>query len=233
MDIRHFYIEKGSGFPLILLHGNGEDHSYFEKQISYFSEKYRVIALDTRGHGKTPRGEQAFTISQFAEDLHDFMIEHNILKAHILGFSDGANIAMKFALKYPEYIDKLILNGGNLYPAGVKRTVQLPIEAGYKIANFFASKSYNAKMKAEMLGLMVNDPNIAPHELRAIKNKSLVISGTRDLILSEHTKLIADKLPDSCLVFIDGDHFIANKNPVKFNEAVEKFLNKYINRELS
>lgn len=63
MDIRLYYREKGSGEPLILLHGNGEDGSYFESQIEHLSGKYRVIALDTRGHGRSPRGTAPFTIA--------------------------------------------------------------------------------------------------------------------------------------------------------------------------
>ena len=224
MSIEHFFIEEGNGFPLILLHGNGEDHSYFEQQIAFFSSFYRVIALDTRGHGKTPRGEREFTISQFADDLYEFMLKQNISKAHILGFSDGANIAMKFAIKYPEYADKLILNGGNLYPEGVKRSVQIPIELGYKIASFFAGVSNKAKMNTEMLGLMVNDPNISLSELKRIMHKTLVIAGTKDMIKEEHTRLIADTLSDSSLVFINGDHFIAGKNSTEFNKAVFDFL---------
>ena len=68
MDIKHYYIEKGQGEPLILLHGNGEDSTYFVNQIDEFSSYYRVLALDTRGHGQTPRGEASFTIRQFADD---------------------------------------------------------------------------------------------------------------------------------------------------------------------
>ena len=89
MDIEHNYIEQGTGFPLILLHGNGEDVSYFVHQMEPFSRHFRVIAVDTRGHGKTPRGEAPFTIRQFADDLLGFMDVHGIDKAHILGFSDG------------------------------------------------------------------------------------------------------------------------------------------------
>ena len=100
MDIQLNYIEKGSGEPLILLHGNGEDSTYFVHQIESFSKEYRVLALDTRGHGKTPRGTAPFTIRQFAEDLCAFMDQHEIPKAHILGFSDGGNIALTFALRY-------------------------------------------------------------------------------------------------------------------------------------
>ena len=56
MDIKMHYIERGSGYPLILLHGNGGSHKYFYRQIKYFSTERRVIAVDTRGHGRTPRG---------------------------------------------------------------------------------------------------------------------------------------------------------------------------------
>ena len=88
--------------------------------MDYFSRNYRVIVVDTRGHGQSPRGTAPFTIAQFADDLKDFMDELDISKAVILGFSDGANIAMKFVLKYPERVKALILNGGNLNPKGVK-----------------------------------------------------------------------------------------------------------------
>ena len=101
MDIKQYYVDQGKGDVLILLHGNGEDSLYFEHQIKYFSKDYRVIALDTRGHGRTERGTAPFTIRQFAEDLNCFMEEKGIEKANLLGFSDGGNIAMIFAMKYP------------------------------------------------------------------------------------------------------------------------------------
>ena len=141
MDIQHYYIEQGQGEPLILLHGNGEDHSYFVHQIEYFSKFYRVIALDTRGHGKTPRGNAPFTIRQFAKDLYDFMEEHAIEHANLLGFSDGGNIALTFALEYPQKLLRLILNGANLIPKGVKPYIQIPIVLGYRIAMLFAKKA--------------------------------------------------------------------------------------------
>ena len=226
MDINHFYIEQGTGFPLILLHGNGEDCAYFTRQIDSFSENFHVIALDTRGHGQTPRGEAPFTIRQFAEDLLAFMDQHNIEKAHLLGFSDGGNIAMVFALAHPERVDKLILNGANLDASGVKRKIQIPIEIGYRIAKFFARKSPKAKKNAEMLGLMVNDPNVNPEELSRIQNKTLVIAGDNDMIKDQHTRLIAQSIPVAELCILQGNHFIANKNPQSFNEAVLRFLRK-------
>lgn len=224
------YQEKGNGEPLILLHGNGEDGSYFKYQIDYFSGKYRVIALDTRGHGKSPRGTKPFTMEQFSCDLYDFMESLAISSATILGFSDGANIAMKFAMHYPDKVKALILNGGNLNPKGVKRTAQLPIELGYKIAKRFAAKSPAAKSNAEILGLMVNEPMIEPAQLSKITAPTLVICGKNDMIKETHTKEIAEHIPNAKLVILKGNHFIANKRYAAFNQAVEDFL-KTIRRE--
>lgn len=225
MDIKLYYQEKGTGKPLILLHGNGEDSSYFKSQADHFQSTYRVIAIDTRGHGKSPRGDAPFTIEQFSCDLCDFMRAQQISNAIILGFSDGANIAMKFAMRHPEMVKALILNGGNLDPRGVKRATQIPIEIGYKIASRFAAKSAGAKRNAEMLGLMVNEPNIRTSELSLITMPTLVICGTRDMIKKSHTQTIAEHLPNAKLVIVPGDHFIANKNPAAFNREVDAFLN--------
>ena len=224
MDIQHYYIEKGQGAPLILLHGNGEDSSYFKRQIDELSRKYHVYAIDTRGHGRTPRGEAPFTIRQFAEDLLGFMDAHQIEKAHLLGFSDGGNIAMIFAIQHPERVDRLILNGANINSRGVKAAVQIPIEIGYRIARASAKKSEKAKQNAELLGLMVNDPNIPVEELPRIQAKPLVIAGTKDMIKETPTRLLALHIPYAELAFVEGDHFVADKNAQAFNQRVMRFL---------
>ncbi len=82
-----------------------------DKTIRYYN--YHIYAIDTRGHGKPPRGSRPFTIRQFAEDLLNFLDEHGIHKTHLLGFSDGGNIAMVFALCHPDRVNRLILNGAN------------------------------------------------------------------------------------------------------------------------
>lgn len=183
-----------------------------------------MIALDTRGHGKSPRGDAPFTIEQFACDLYDFLKIHRIEKAIILGFSDGANIAMRFALKHSDMVKALILNGGNLNSKGVKRIVQIPIEIGYKIAKHFADRAPAAKTKAEMLGLMVNGPDIERAELSRLTVPTLVICGTKDMIREQHTREIAAAIANSKLAIIKGNHFIANKQAEAFNRAVESFL---------
>ena len=223
-DIQLNYVERGAGDALILLHGNGESLDYFSGQLDFFARFYRVIALDTRGHGASPRGSAPFTIRQFAEDLRAFMDERGIDAAHILGFSDGGNIALSFALKYPQRVRKLILNGANLDPLGVKLHVQIPIVLGYHLARLFAGKRPEARKKMELLGLMVNEPHFAPQDLRKLELPVLVIAGDRDMIRDGHTRLIADSLPNARLAILRGNHFIANQRPEEFNRVVAEFL---------
>ena len=224
MDIELYCREQGRGEVLLLLHGNGESGAYFVHQFAHFQDRYRVIAPDTRGHGRSPRGTAPFTIAQFARDLYELLRARGIEQAIILDFSDGANIAMRFAMEHPEMVRALILNGGNLDPSGVRRRTQLPIEFGYRIARRFAKRSPDARKNAELLGLMVNEPHIAPRELAQITAPTLVICGTRDMIRAQHTRLIAESLPNAVLRIIPGDHFIANRRPAEFNRAVEEFL---------
>lgn len=227
MDISLFYQEKGSGIPFILLHGNGEDGGYYSKhQIDYFSNNYRMIAVDTRGHGKSPRGNVPFTMEQFAEDLNNFLIKSGLSQVIILGFSDGANIAMKYAIKYPEKIKALILNSGNLNTTGIKKFTQFLIELNYKIKKIFSEISESAKIKKEIWGLMVNEPDIKIEEIQSIIIPTLVIVGNNDMIKESHSRQIAENIPNAELSIIKGNHFIANKKPKAFNREVEKFLFK-------
>lgn len=218
------YKEKGIGKPLILLHGNGEDSSYFRNQIEYFSRFRRVIAVDTRGHGRSPRGTAPFTIRQFAEDLHDFMEKKQIADADILGFSDGGNIALVFALLYPDQADRLILNGANLYQTGIRASVQIPVILDYILQSGLSLFSRKARRKAELLRLMVRDPNISPDALHKILCPVLVIAGTKDMIRESHTRMIAANIPGARLRIIPGNHFIAAENPQQFNREVDCFL---------
>ena len=127
-------------------------------------------------------------------------------------------------LKHPDMVTALILNGGNLNAKGVKRSTQLPIEIGYKIAKHFAKRSAEANKNAELLGLMVNDPNIEPEELAQITAPTLVICGTKDMIREDHTRKIAENIPNARLAIIEGDHFVANKRSEEFNREVDRFL---------
>ena len=224
MDIELYCEEYGSGEPLILLHGNGESSAYFAAQIGPLSARFRVFAVDTRGHGRSPRGTAPFTLDQFVEDLHAFLTARGVARAHILGFSDGGNIALLYALKYPETVDRLVLNGANLCPGGVRPAVQIPIVLAYAALWPLAPFFDGAKRTRELLGLMVTLPHIDSAALSALPMPVLVIAGTRDMIRTSHTRKIAQAIPRAQLALLEGDHFIAAKNSDAFNRAVLAFL---------
>lgn len=243
MDITLNVMERGSGKPLVLLHGNGESLEYFKSQIRYFSRSYRVIAVDTRGHGGSERGSAPFTLKQFAKDLKALLDTMGIRKISLLGFSDGGNIALIFALKYPDSVERLILNGANLNPFGMKASVLIPIAFEYAAAVVKASggsdalrhmtggedrkisaQKREAVRKKELFGLMIREPWIRPKHLQEISCPTLVIAGTKDMIRTSHTRLIAKRIRSTRLVLLRGDHFIAAGRSRAFNRAVERFL---------
>lgn len=228
MEIELSYTETGEGFPLVLLHGNGENCTYFKRQMEPFSQQYRVLAVDTRGHGNSPRGTAPFTLKQFAQDLKEFLDRRGIRRCCLLGFSDGGNIALLFALQYPQYIEKLILNGANLRPSGVKMSTQLPIIAGWCVSGISCLFSKRAKANWEMLNLMVTQPKIPIRALHNLTIPTLVIAGERDMIRERHTRTIAAALPNAKLIILPGDHFIARRNWEQFNSAVLEFLQESV-----
>lgn len=116
-----FYSEYFPADPqaptLILLHGNGEDHTYFVKQIPAFSPHFRLVLMDTRGQGQSTGGDGELNFSVFAADLLALMDHLQIAKAHLLGFSDGGNLALTFALAHPERVQSLTSTAQTLSPA--------------------------------------------------------------------------------------------------------------------
>ena len=218
-----YYEETGNGEPMVLLHGNGEDSSYFKNQVEYFSKNYRVIAVDTRGHGKSERGTAPFTLKQFAWDLKKFLDRMQLRDIILLGFSDGGNIALIFTILYPGYVKKLILNGANLNPSGMKMGIRKSIAVSY-LKTMWRVKRGTCREK--LLELMIKEPHISGAYLKQLNVPTLVIAGTRDMIKTGHTKKIHSLIPASRLCLVEGTHFIASENSLEFNQAVERFLNQ-------
>ena len=207
--------EAGSGNPLILLHGNGEDRSYFRHQIQDLQRIRKIYALDTRGHGKSPRGTAPFTLDQFVLDLRDFLDGQGIEQADLLGFSDGANVALKFSLTFPARVSRLILAGGNLFPEGMDPAELAEMRKDYQTATGH---------QKELLSLMVKEPQIRPEELKQLAMPVLVTAGSEDVIREEHTRLMAESIPDSRLEILPGGHWNAAEKPEAFNRMVREFL---------
>jgi len=207
----HYRIYGNGPKTLLLLHGNGEDGHCFDKQIPDFSKYFQVITMDSRGHGLSERGPEPLTLDQMSIDAIELLKYLRVKSTSVLGFSDGANIAMLMALKSVYPIEKL--------------SCQLPTILGYGICSLIAKFDKKARTKAEILGLMVKEPRINPDSLGRITAPALILAGERDMIKDKHTKLIARSLPKSTLTIIPkASHFVFGKWAEQTNEVVLNFL---------
>ena len=225
-DAKIAYYDAGRGKPLVLLHGNGEDSSYWKAQIPEFSRFFRVIAVDSRGHGSSESGKQGLSFDLMAHDLKTVLDTLGIQKAHILGFSDGGNLAIKFAMLFPDYVDKLILNGANVEMfAGMKPHFQLPVYAAYGALRVLGKVSLRAARRRDVFGLMVHPYGVRMDDLARLTMPTLIIVGEHDIVRASQTREMAARIP-CCRVetFRDGDHFVAAKQPSRFNRTVVEFL---------
>lgn len=229
MDINLFYTDNGQEngkCPMILLHGNGGNSSSFFYVTYHFAKTRRVINVDTRGHGCTPKGDKPFTLVQFAEDLKDFMDGMSIEKADLVGYSDGGNIAMLFAMSYPERVNSMVLGGANMFPDGLEKKDLKWIMRSYKKAKRALRRNpqnEKARETYDLMSLMVHEPSISPDELASLDVPTLVLVGSHDAIKPEHSQLIADSIKGARLVTVKGGHNIVKTNPIEYIKALEDF----------
>lgn len=225
-DARIAYYDAGRGKPLILLHGNGEDSSYWKAQIPEFIRFFRVIAVDSRGHGASEAGTRGLSFELMAQDLKTLLDMLGIKKAYVLGFSDGGNLAIKFALMFPAYVDKLILNGANVEMfAGMKPYFQMPVCAAYGALRVLGRFSQRAARKRDVFGLMVYPYGVVMDDLKNLTMPTMIIVGEHDIVRDSQTKEMDAHIPHCRVeIFRDGDHFVAAKQPSRFNRTVVEFL---------
>lgn len=204
------YGDRAAPHTLLLLHGNGEDWRCFARQIGPFTDAgYRVLTLDSRGHGRSMRGSLPMTPQQLAADALDVLAALGVDRAIPVGFSDGGNLALLMATLRPDALEALVAAGPNLVPAGAKLSAQLPCELLFSPLRLLGRRFAGAKRRADILGLMVDEPQIPFAALRAVGCPALILGGENDMIRAGHLRHIAAALPEGQLWIQPGaDHFV-------------------------
>ena len=208
----------------VLLHGNGEDMGVFAAQTPVFAEKYRVITVDSRGHGKSVACGVKLHISDMADDLVYVLDAAGVDRANILGFSDGGNVAMVFASRYPERVKSLILSGANADPSGLRFKYYCPMLLEQRFLTIGTIFSKKACRKKEYLDLMVLEPELRRPELQRITAPTLITAGEKDMITRLHTDYLHVSIQGSQLKIFPGGHFTIREHPEEYNRAVLEFL---------
>jgi len=225
---RLYYETYGKGQPLLLLHGNSQSIAAFEYQIGDLSKKYKVIAVDTRGQGKsTDETTNPLSYDLFADDMKQLLDSLNIRKANILGWSDGGNTGLIMAVKYPAYVNKLAIMGANLFPTteALPDTVLKQVASAIKESK--AGSDEHSKMRVRLFTMLLKEPHLSFDDIKTIQCPVLVMAGEHDLILEKHTRAIASAIPKSRLVIFKGaTHYAPEEIPKEFNATVINFFNK-------
>jgi pimeloyl-ACP methyl ester carboxylesterase len=226
--IKVYYEIYGAGEPLLLLHGNGQSIVDFSKQIPTLAKHYQVIAVDTRAQGKSiDNSNNKLSYDIFAADMKVLLDSLHLKKVNILGWSDGGNTALIMAIKYPEYVGKLIVMGANLNPTenAVEKSILNQLKKDLKMLR--QKDDAESKQMFRLLFMLSTEPNINVDDLHKIASKTLVLAGEKDVIKAEHTKLIADNIGKSQLIIFKKEtHMIPNENASLFNQTVLNFLNE-------
>lgn len=188
--VKLYYEKRGEGRPLLLVHGNGEDHTIFDQALLLLERRFCCYAIDSRCHGQSGEGPLHYDV--MAADMLCFLEALDLRDAIFYGFSDGGIVGL-LAAAQTDRITTLIVSGANLSPNGVKASVRLLVRALYW------------KTRDPKFSLMLREPWISDDVLRRIRANTLVLAGSRDLILKKETQHIADAIPGAELRILPGE----------------------------
>lgn len=227
---RFYYETYGRGSPLLLIHGNGESISEFKRQIGDFSRRHEVIAMDSRGQGKSELGATALTYEGMTEDVNALLEHLRLDHVKVLGQSDGGIIGLLLTIHHPDKVSMLAVMGANLepgaaYPWAVDGIARVRNRITAKLAQSNDPKPL--QLQLQFLDLLGNQPHIPLADLKRIQVPTLVMAADRDVIRDDHTLSIFHAIPKSQLAIFPGaTHVIAEQDPVRFNRTVLDFFDK-------
>lgn len=233
-DINMYFEIHGEGEPLVMIQGMGIEISSVLKNmepfISEFAERYRVIAFDNRGVGRTDKPDEPYSIEMMAEDTIGLMDELGIKCAHFIGGSMGSCILQVIAAKYPERVNGLVLY---LATTNFSDTLKTETESSLDIQEVengeikrihpLFMQDYPPTPESLLRQLEANMKFNGKKLLNQIKAPTLIVNATKDqFIPMEYTEEFAASIHHSKMILIDGDHlFQMTQNESLIRPALE------------
>jgi len=230
--IRIWYAIFGHGEPVILLHGGLANSNYWGKLVPVLAPHYRVIVMDSRGHGRSTRNARPYGYDLMASDVIGLMDFLHVRKAAIVGWSDGAIIGLDIALRHPERLSKLFAFAANSDPSAVKDVAKSPVFSAF-IAR--ARREYErlsptpTQYKAfltQIERMWATQPHWSAARLHTITTPTWIVDGDHDeAIKRENTEFMAAAIPNAgLLIQPEVSHFSFLQDPQQFNTDVLHFL---------
>ena len=234
-----YYEEYGKGEPLLLIHGNNGSIASMENQIEFFKDKYRVIAVDNRGQGKSELQTDSLTYVQITKDWEGLVNYLKLDSVNIVGYSDGGIIGLKMGISGKAKIKKIVAMGANLRPDStavhawaIEHDLKTLKEIKSKIREKDTTQNWN--LQKQLLEILLFQPNIPITDLGKIKANVLIMAGDEDITKNKHSVEMYENIPQAQLCILPGEtHYIPESNPKLFNEIVNRFLSEPFKRPYS
>lgn len=186
-----FYTKRGTGTPMLLLHGNGEDHHIFDALAARLSEMFTVYAVDSRCHGASEKTD-TLTYADMTQDLVALISALGLGTVDIVGFSDGAIVALMFAMQKPACVRRVALLGVNLSPAD------------FTEENLAYLKEEYAETGDPLVRLMLEEPNLALSDVAKVQAPTLLVAAEHDLFRPELFTAMERAMPRARLLIMKG-----------------------------
>lgn len=234
-DIQMYYeiYNAAGGDPVLLLHGGLGSTLNWGNQVPALTGKHKVIAVDSRGHGRSTRSAQAFGYELMASDVLAMMDRLKLDKVSIIGWIDGGIIGLVLAMQHPERVSKLFAYGANYNLSGVNPAVETNPVFGQAIG--IAMENYQKlsptpgefdNFLKQISAMWFSQPDFKPDQLGAIKIPTVIADGQyEEAILPAHTVELAKLIPGAKLVIIPNvSHMGMWQDPAAFNKEMTAFL---------
>ncbi len=234
---RIWYAEWGGGskaIPVLLLHGGFGNSNYFGKLIPVLVDHgYRVIAMDSRGHGRSTRSDAPYSYHLMADDVIGLLDALKIARVSVVGWSDGGIIGLDLALGHPDRLAGLFAFGANADVSGGRDGFdKTPAFAAYlrRVPGEYRQLSPTPdqwdSFSAAIGKMWETQPAFSTDQLRSLKVRTVIADGEyEEAVRPEHTRYMASSIPGARLVILPhASHFAMLQYPQKFNAAVLEFL---------
>lgn len=234
-DIQMYYeiYNAAGGDPVLLLHGGLGSTLNWGNQVPALTPKHKVIALDSRGHGRSTRSDQPFGYELMASDVLAMMDYLKLEKVKVVGWSDGGIIGLVLAMQHPDRLNGLFAFGANYNVSGVKPTVETDPVFGMAVA--MAAENYQKlsptpgefeSFLKQISAMWFSQPDFKPEQLGKITVPTVIADGQyEEAIKTEHTVELARLIPGAKLVIIPNvSHMAMWQDPKAFNAEMLAFV---------
>ncbi len=211
-NLNMYFETSGDGEPLLLLHGGAGTAEYFSEAVPYFSDWFRVIAVELMGHGRTGDDvDRAFHYHDMAEDMVEFMRVLGIECASILGYSDGGIVGLDMAIHHPDLVRKLAVTGANSrvdgYTAEAQQSARTFVASQRPVSEAYARLSPDGAdhwpvFLGRLQRMWVAEPSFTAEQLRSIGIPTLLIVGDADIVTPEHAVEMFRTIPGAQLCIV-------------------------------